>query len=248
MKKIFLCVLFAAVFFNTAHAEEKETEKPNIHEITRDVDKELNTVFKNKVLDFFPVKENYPEFFQEVKKQIPPEAELLEVYLPSQSKQDLERDHFDNILNVVYFYRMPQILHKRIPLQKLQLSFVRESLEAVYESFAKVDPPTPADRKEWEEKMYGNFLAGKNVYVRYKRAIGALDHRYSLMLVLPLSDSHNLAMFMSHYLFISEGQIYFLSSSAYLLDNNYYKTMQWTRQVLNDFIEVIPMDFFPDNE
>ena len=139
----------------------KEKEKPNIHEITRDIDAELTTIFKNKVLDFFPVKEQFPDFFEEVKKQIPEQAELLEVYLPTMSKQDLERGHYDNILGMVYFYRMSQILHKRIPLQKLQLSFVKESLEAVYQSFARVDPPAPKERNAWEEKMYENLCAGK---------------------------------------------------------------------------------------
>ena len=111
------------------------------------------------------------------------------------SKQDLERGHYDNILGMVYFYRMSQILHKRIPLQKLQLSFVKESLEAVYQSFARVDPPAPKERNAWEEKMYENLCAGKNVYIQYKRDKGALDHIYSIMLTLALSDEHSVAAF-----------------------------------------------------
>ncbi|HBV41145.1 MAG TPA: hypothetical protein DEB43_00695 [Desulfovibrio sp.] len=247
MKYICFLLMFLNFSFIPYCYAGKEKEKPNIHEITRDIDAELTTIFKNKVLDFFPVKEQFPDFFEEVKKQIPEQAELLEVYLPTMSKQDLERGHYDNILGMVYFYRMPQILHKRIPLQKLQLSFVKESLEAVYQSFARVDPPAPKERNAWEEKMYENLCAGKNVYIQYKRDKGALDHIYSIMLTLALSGEHSVAAFLSHYLFLSEGQIYFLSSSSYLLDNNYYEVLQWTRSVLHNFIVVIPFDMFPEN-
>lgn len=250
MAKKYIFFLLTGLFslFLAEPAKAGEPIKLNIHEIQRDIDTELNTVFKNKVLDFFPIKNDFPEFFAEVEKQIPEQTELLEVYLPIASKQDLERGHYDNILNLVYFYRMPQIMHKRVPLQKLQLAFVKESLEAVYNTFERVDAPTLTDRAEWEEKMYRNLLAGKNVYIHYKKTQGALDNKYSLMLTLPLSDSHSITAFMAHYPFLAEGQIYFLSSSAYLLDNNYYQVLRWTRSVLDDFIEVIPLDMFPDSD
>lgn len=249
MKYIFFLAAGCLLFMEQVQAAwPQEPEKPNIHEIRRDIPKDLTAIFRNKVLDFFPIRSEFPEFFAEVEKQVPEQAELLEVYLPVSSKQDLERGHYDNILNLVYFYRMPQIMHKRIPLQKLQLAFVKESLEAVYNTFEKVDAPTLSDRAQWEETMYQNLLAGKNVYIRYKKTQGTLDYKYSLMLTLPLSDSHSIAAFMAHYPFLAEGQIYFLSSSSYLLDNNYYQVLRWTRGVLNDFIEVIPLEMFPDSD
>ena len=246
----FFIVLFLSINFSfipPCYAEE-EINKPNIHEITRDIAGELTTIYKTKVLDFFPVKEQYPDFYEEVQKQIPESAELLEIYLPNSSRQDLERGHYDAITNMVYFYRMPQIMHKRIPLQKLQLSFVRESLEAVYQSFEKISPPTLTEKKAWEEKMYEYLLAGKNVYIQYRKERGKLDHKYSIMLTLALSANHSIVSFVSHYPFLAEGQIYFLSSSMYLLDNNYYQALDWTRSVLNTFISFIPPDIFIDHK
>lgn len=248
MKHIFFLVCFFLTGLLARPLCAEEMQKPNIHEIKRDINAELTAIFKNKVLDFFPIRHDFPEFFAEVEKQVPVQAELLEVYLPISSKQDLERGHYDNILNMVYFYRMPQIMHKRIPLQKLQFAFVKENLEAAYKTFEKIEAPSLADRAKWEEKMYQSLLAGKNVYIQYKKDQGALDYKYSLMLVLPLSETHSIAAFMSHYPFLAEGQIYFLSASSYLLDNNYYQVMRWTRSVLNDFIEVIPFDMFPDSD
>ena len=64
--------------------------------------------------------------------------------------------------------------------------------------------------------MYHYFLEGKNVYIKYKKVLGALDHKYSVMMNLQLSEGHNMAFFMSHYPFINNGKIYFLSSSALL--------------------------------
>lgn len=244
----YILILFLVLNFSVfpqCYAAE-ETTKLKIHEITRDIAEELTAVYKAKVLDFFPVKENFPVFFAEVQKQIPQSAELLEVYLPNSSRQELERGHYNAIINMVYFYRMPQIMHKNIPLQKLQISFVRESLEAVYQSFEKIAPPSFDERKAWEEKMYGYLLAGKNVYIQYKKERGRVDHKYSIMLTLALSDNHSVVSFLSHYPFLAEGQIYFLSSSMYLLDNNYYQALDWTRSVLNAFITLIPPDILTE--
>lgn len=244
----YICILFLLLsfpLFSPCYAAEEET-KLKIHEISRDIAGELTGIYKAKVLDFFPVKENFPDFFAEVQKQIPQSAELLEVYLPNSSRQELERGHYNAILNMVYFYRMPQIMHKNIPLQKLQLSFVRESLEAVYQSFEKIAPPVLNEKKAWEEKMYGYLLAGKNVYIQYKKERGRVDHKYSIMLTLALSDNHSVVSFLSHYPFLAEGQIYFLSSSMYLLDNNYYQALDWTRSVLNTFITLIPLDMLTE--
>lgn len=241
----FLFLLLNFSIISNCYAAE-EINKPNIHEITRDIAGELTAIYKAKVLDFFPVKENFPDFFAEVQKQIPQSTELLEVYLPNSSRQELERGHYNAILNMVYFYRMPQIMHKNIPLQKLQLSFVRESLEAVYQSFEKIAPPTLNEKKAWEEKMYGYLLAGKNVYIQYRKERGRHDHKYSIMLTLALSDNHSVVSFLSHYPFLAEGQIYFLSSSMYLLDNNYYQALDWTRSVLNTFIPLIPLDMLTE--
>lgn len=250
MKYLYYLFLFFALttfsFISPCYAEE-DINKPNIHEITRDIAGELTTIYKTKVLDFFPVKEKYPDFYAEVQKQIPESAELLEVYLPNSLRQNLERGHYDAITNMVYFYRMPQIMHKRIPLQKLQLSFVRESLEAVYQSFEKISPPVPTEKKAWEEKMYEYLLAGKNVYIQYKKERGKINHKYSIMLTLALSENHSIVSFISHYPFLAEGQIYFLSSSMYLLDNNYYQVLEWTRSVLDTFISYIPPEIFTDN-
>ncbi len=240
-----LTCLFISPDYSLA-ARKKVVEEENQEPIILiDTEKELKKIFKAKVLDFFPVKDEYPAFFEEVKKQIPTNAELLEVYLPRIARQEIERNHYDNVLNIIYFYRMPQILHKRIPLQKLQLSFVCEGLEAVYESYPTVEPPAPKERKKWEEKMYEYFIKGKSVYINYKKNLGALDHKYSLMMNLHLSEGHNMAFFMSHYPFINNSQIYFLSSSVLLTDNSYYQTMKWTRNTLDDFIEQIPLEYFP---
>jgi hypothetical protein len=242
---LILFLLFNFSVFPHCYAAE-ETNKLKIHEITRDIAEELTAVYKAKILDFFPVKENFPDFFAEVQKQIPQSAELLEVYLPNSSRQELERGHYNAIINMVYFYRMPQIMHKNIPLQKLQISFVRESLEAVYQSFEKIAPPSFNEKKAWEEKMYEYLLAGKNVYIQYKKERGRVDHKYSIMLTLALSDNHSVVSFLSHYPFLAEGQIYFLSSSMYLLDNNYYQALDWTRSVLNTFITLIPLDILTE--
>lgn len=244
-----LFVLFSLTSFSFIPAcyAEEEINKPNIHEITRDVAGELNAISATKVLEFFPVKERYPDFYEEVQKQIPESAELLEIYLPNSSRQDLERGHYDAITNMVYFYRMPQIMHKRIPLQKLQLSFVRESLEAAYQTFEKISPPTLTEKKAWEEKMYEYLLAGKSVYIQYRKERGKINHKYSIMLTLALSENHSIVSFVSHYPFLAEGQIYFLSSSMYLLDNNYFQALDWTRSVLDTFISFIPLDMFTDH-
>lgn len=247
MKYIYL--FFALINFcvipNCYAAEE--TTKLNIHEIERDIAGELTALYQTKILEFFPVKDRFPEFFAEVQKQIPQSAELLEIYLPNSSRQDLERGHYDSIISMVYFYRMPQIMHKNIPLQKLQLSFVRESLEAAYHSFEKINPPLLAEEKQvWENKMYEYLLAGKSVYVQYKKERGRTDHKYSLMLTLALSDNHSVVSFLTHYPFLAEGQIYFLSSSLYLLDNNYYQALEWTRSVLDSFITLIPSDILTE--
>lgn len=247
MKYIVLfCVLINFLAISNCYAAE-ETVKLNIHEVQRDIAGELTAIYQTKVLDFFPVKERFPEFFAEVQKQIPQQAELLEVYLPNSSRQDLERGHYDSILSMVYFYRMPQIMHKNIPLQKLQLSFVRESLEAAYQSFEKISPPFLDEEKEaWENKMYEYLLAGKNVYIQYKKERGKTNHKYSIMLTLGLSDNHSVVSFLAHYPFLAEGQIYFLSSSLYLLDKNYYQTLEWTRTVLDSFISLIPSDILTE--
>lgn len=245
----YICLFFVLINFcvipNCYAAEE--TTKLNIHEIERDIAGELTALYQTKVLEFFPVKDRFPEFFAEVQKQIPQSAELLEIYLPNSSRQDLERGHYDSILSMVYFYRMPQIMHKNIPLQKLQLSFVRESLEAAYHSFEKINPPLLAEEKQaWENKMYEYLLAGKSVYIQYKKERGRTDHKYSIMLTLALSDNHSVVSFLTHYPFLAEGQIYFLSSSLYLLDNNYYQALEWTRSVLDSFITLIPPDMLTE--
>ncbi len=251
MKISFMILLSISLFFITpayslaAKKKSVPLEEEQEPIILIDTEKELKKIFKAKVLDYFPIKDNYPIFFEEVKKQFPVNGELLEVYIPSIAKQEIERNHYDNVLNMVYFYRMPQSLHRRVPLQKLQLSFVCESLQAVYESYPTVDPPVLKEKKKWEEKMYHYFLEGKNVYIKYKKDLGSLDHKYSIMMNLKLSDDHNIAFFMSHYPFINNGQIYFLSSSVLLTDNSYYQTMKWTRKILNNFIEQIPLEYFP---
>lgn len=242
---LFFVLINLSIISNCYAAEE--TTKLNIHEIQRDIAGELTAIYQTKVVDFFPVKERFPDFFAEVQKQIPQSAELLEVYLPNSSRQELERGHYEAIINMVYFYRMPQLMHKNIPLQKLQLSFVRESLEAAYQSFEKISPPSLPEKKAWEEKMYEYLLAGKNVYIQYKRERGKIDHIYSLMLTLALSDNHSVVSFLAHYPFLAEGQIYFLSSSVYLLDNNYYQALDWTRSVLHNFITLIPFDMYTEH-
>lgn len=242
---LFFVLINFCVIPNCYAAEEPP--KLNIHEIERDIAGELTAIYQTKILEFFPVKDRFPEFFAEVQKQIPQSAELLEIYLPNSSRQDLERGHYDSIISMVYFYRMPQIMHKNIPLQKLQLSFVRESLEAAYHSFAKINPPLLAEEKQaWETKMYEYLLAGKSVYIQYKKERGKTNHKYSLMLTLALSDNHSVVSFLAHYPFLAEGQIYFLSSSLHLLDNNYYQALEWTRSVLDSFISLIPPDILTE--
>lgn len=199
-------------------------------------------------------------FYQEVEKQLPANAYLLDVFIPSQYEQDLNRDFYGNITRMIYVYTMPYILHESPRIQKYQLGFIKKSLLSVlnfFEPLASLKSEVSDVKFTWETKVYERLMRGQSIHFRYPThtAKNGEDEILSMLQTYPLDTVRNIGTksseavdgtgyrytgaFMSTYIFERNRQAYFISASSFITDNNYYDELMWTRNTIEDFVRNI---------
>lgn len=200
------------------------------------------------------------QLFFDVQKQLPAEAYLLDVFIPANYEQDLNRDFFGNITKMLYLYTMPYILEENERIQKFQLNFIKKSLLSVLNFFEPLSAlkNEAADTKLiWETKVYERLMRGQSIHFRYPthKAKNGEDEILSMLQTYPLDTVRNIGTksseavdgtgykytgaFMSTYMFERNQQVYFLSASSFITDNHYYEELMWTRNTIEDFIQKI---------
>ena len=242
---VFFCTLFILSFsmasFSYANQEKAKAKNANGVEFDDDLpilQFESQAVLLEKIEDFIPLKDKYDELYLSVQKQMPSNGYLLEAYVPQSYKQTLEREHYENVTRVVYLYSMPLMVGKREHVKERQTKFVNQALESVFATYNKLNPPKEDTKGKWEQSVYEFFRRGESIYFKYPKK-DVKNYKYTILQSFSLSENQNAGAFLSTYVFLRGNQMYFLSASSFLTDNNYYEELMWTRNTLDTFIKVL---------
>lgn len=238
MLAIFFVVLFTSPISH-AYANEETTTKQQIDDGIKFLEFENHALLPKQVSNFVTIKNKHDELYSSVQSQLPRNAYLLEIYVPQTYKQALDRGYYENVTRMVYLYTMPVLLQGRNNQKKLQLSFILQAIENVFTTYKPLPRPTLKTKLTWENKVYDLFKIGESIYFTYPKMKKG-DHIYSALQTFPLTKNLYTGAFLSTHIFTRDSQIYFLSASTFLTENNYYEELMWTRDTLDEFIKLLP--------
>lgn len=199
---------------------------------------ESHNVLPKQVRNFIAVKDDYDSFYYKVQNQLPVNAYLLDIFVPSAYKKRLDSEHYVDVTRMVSLYTMPLLLPKRDRLHVLQLSFVTQTMDSVFATYEPLAIPTPKKKLEWENNVFDLFKVGKSVYFKYPKKED--NYIYTTLQIFAMGEGYYTGAFLSTHVFIRDRQVYFLSASTFLTENNYYEELMWTRDTLDDFILLLP--------
>lgn len=202
------------------------------------------SLFHSIVQGFIPVRATNEAFLQIIARQMPKNAELIDVFIPKTFKITMERGNFDQITHMVYLYALPAKLQPNIATRKQQFARMRLALENAYEGYVGMAAPTDATQKRWEKQLYPHVRRSNSIYFLFPKNVAF--SKYSVMFNFSLGKEQVLPVFLSTYMFIHDARVYFLSATATVADSNYWEELNWTRDTIHEFARSLLV--FPENE
>ncbi len=186
--------------------------------------------FPSNIKNFQSVKNFYPTYFNLIKDQLPENANLLELYIPKSYSQNLEQGEYASINQMVYLYTMPFLLSDEKSTRAQQITRVIQSYKSAFKTFKKIKVDTQTDLI-WKQEVAKNYLDAKSIYFTYPET-EENKNIFSMLQTFGSEQKNILGAFITTYIFDFDYQIYFLTSTSFVLDNNFEKEYDWTRNVV----------------
>ncbi len=195
---------------------------------------ELNSTsydfLSKQVQNFIALRTKYPQLYKTLEAQLPNNATLIEVFVPSFYKRHLKQEQFHDITHFIYLYTMPFFLSDDENTSKKQFDEILGNYEKMLEDFVLFGMENTNDDQVFKEKIKQHTSMGKSIYFQTQEEKNT--QHYTMLHNVQANEEQAMQAFLSTHIFIQDSQIYFLTASIISNDEAYFKELSWVKNNL----------------